>query len=66
MILFQYAVIYIPKKKKDAEEVPAKVLVPVTDVLVENESQAQIIAARAIPEEYLTKLDQVQVVCRPF
>lgn len=66
MQLFQYSILYVPKKtdKKDAEK--AKVLVSVTDVLAEDAQQATILASRAIPEAYLNRLSEVQLAVRPF
>lgn len=66
MKLYQYAIIYTPKKEADKEVKKSLVLKTVTDVLAENDQQAMILAARAIPEDYLDKLDEVQVAVRPF
>lgn len=65
MKLYQYSAIYIPTKTEKKEDKP-EIIVPVTDVLATDDNQANILAARAIPEKYLTKLDRVQVVVRPF
>jgi hypothetical protein len=65
--LFEYAVICQPKADKDGDVVEeGAVLVPVTAQLAKDEAQVNMIAARKIPEEYLDKLDRVQVVVRPF
>ena len=64
MKLYQYAVIYLPKK--DDEKEKAKVIVPVTTAIAPDDATANIIAARSIPESFIGKLDEVSVVVRPF
>lgn len=68
MKLFQYAIIYVPKENDSNKSsgAKAKVLVPITECLAEDQNGATILAARAIPEEYIDRLDEVQVVTRPF
>jgi hypothetical protein len=64
--IYEYAVIYEPDEK--AVELGDKpvLIVDVKRVLAGGESEAQILAARDIPEEYIGKLDQVTVAIRPF
>ncbi len=69
MKLYEYAVVLDEKRDKDddiTEE--ASVVVPVTAVLARDDAQAQLLAARSIPEQYLKngKLDRLTVVVRPF
>ena len=67
--LYEYAVILQEKKDKDGEVTePAEVIVPVTAIAARDEGQAQLLAARAIPEEIAGngKLDRLTVVVRPF
>lgn len=68
--LFEYVVIYQPRVRKDAmgneTQEPAKLLIPVTHVLCKDDKTAGMLAARAIPEEYLDKLDEVEIIVRPF
>jgi len=67
--LYEYAVILNEKRDKDGEETePAKVVVEPTTVLARDEAQAQMLAARAIPEELVNNgaLDRLLVVVRPF
>lgn len=69
MKLYEYAVILDEKLGRDDEIVDeAKVVVDPTAVLARDDAQAQLLAARAIPEEYVTngKLDRLTVVVRPF
>lgn len=68
--IFEYAVIYHPKAKKDKEgnEVSQKseILKDVERVLAASEDQVAILAGRAIPEAYLDKLEDVEIVVRSF
>jgi hypothetical protein len=40
--------------------------VDVTRVLSNNDKEAMMLAARAIPEEYVNRLDRVEIALRPF
>lgn len=67
--LYEYAVLLDEKRDKDGEITDdAAVVVPVTQVLARDDGQAQMLAARAIPEEYVAngKMDRLVVVVRPF
>lgn len=67
--MFEYAVILNEKRDKDGEIVEeADVIVPVKAIVARDEAQAQMLAARAIPEEYVSngKFDRLVVVVRPF
>lgn len=68
--LFEYAVIHHPKAKKDVagneEPVKSKIITDVTRVLAVNDKEVGILAGRSIPEEFLDKLEQVEIVVRPF
>lgn len=65
--LFEYVVILQPEFDKDGQmSEEGRVLVERTDVLTETDAQAGMIAARSIPENYMSKLDRVEVVLRPF
>lgn len=68
--LFEYAVIYHPKVTKDANgnetQGPDKLLVEPKYVLAGTDKEVAIKAARAIDETYLDKLDQVEIIVRPF
>jgi thiamine pyrophosphate-dependent acetolactate synthase large subunit-like protein len=69
MELFEYTVILQEKRDKDNEVVEeAAIIVPITETLARDAGQAQMLAARAIPEEYVNdgKLDRLTVVVRPF
>lgn len=67
MQLFEYAVILDEKRDREGEVTEkAEVAVPVTTALARDAEQAQLLAARAIPEELVDKLDRLTVVVRPF
>jgi len=69
--LFEYAILWHPKEKKDAAGNPMEtkksviVQAPKTEIAVKEEDVA-ILAARAIPNEYVDKLDEIEIVVRPF
>ena len=69
--LFEYAVIYHPKEKKDAAGNPLEtkksiVVTDVTRVLATSDKEVGMLAAKSIPDEYGDKLDDVEIVIRPF
>lgn len=69
MKLYEYAVVLDEKRNKDEEITDdSRIVVPVTPVLARDDAQAQLLAARSIPEEFLKngKLDRLTVVVRPF
>jgi hypothetical protein len=69
MKLYEYAVVMDEKLDRDDEVTEeATVVVPVTAVLARDDAQAQLLAARSIPEEYIStgRLDRLTVVVRPF
>jgi len=69
--LFEYAVIYHPKEKKDAagnvlEPQKSQVITEVKRVLATTQDEVSIIAARSIPKEYEDRLTDLEIVVRPF
>jgi len=65
--LFEYAVLYHPRKKeKDEEEKASKVIVDKVSVLAASEQEVSIMAARDIPTEYLDRLSEIEILVRPF
>lgn len=69
MKLYEYAVVLDEKRDKDDEITDdSRIVVPITAVLARDDAQAQLLAARSIPDEYLHngKLDRLTVVVRPF
>lgn len=63
MQAFNYIIFFNPKE--DTEQ-GAKVLAGPTAILAKDLDRAKILAARAIPEEYVSKLSQVEVIVRNF
>lgn len=70
MKLYQYAVIYNPLPTKEqverGEKAKSVLLIDVTNTLANNDKEAQMIAARAIPDTHIGMLDQIEIACRPF
>lgn len=68
--LYEYAIIYHPKVVKDSAgnetQGPDVLVRPPTFVLAGSDKEVGMRAAREIPDEYLSKLDQVEVCVRPF
>jgi hypothetical protein len=68
--LFERAVLYHPrptKEQKDSGEVPQSVIVMAPDyILASSDQEVSIRTARALPEQYLTKLEDVEILVRPF
>ncbi len=63
MKLFEYAIIHNPPKDSDARP---SMIVEITNVLAADDKQATLLAARQIPETFLDRLDEVELVVRPF
>lgn len=70
MSLFEYAVIFTPVATKDqaerGERPKSSLIVDVTRVLANSADEAGMLAARAIPTEYIDKLQQCDIAIRPF
>lgn len=70
MKLYEYAVLYHPvatKEQQDRGDKPkSELILDVTRVLAKDEKEAMLLVARAIPEKYTDKLDQVEIAIRPF
>lgn len=70
MKLYEYAVLYQPLPTKDqmerGEKPKATMIVPITSVLANNDKEAEMMAARAIPDSHTDKLDQLTIALRPF
>jgi hypothetical protein len=67
--LFEYAVLYHPKRKKDELEAgtyPKSLLIVKPTTVMGQEAEIPMIAARAIPTDYQDKLEDVEIVVRPF
>ena len=64
--LFQYAIIWNPTVDEAKDGKRAKVVVEITSVFAKDDKEVLILASRSIPEEYLTQLNQVDIIVRPF
>ena len=64
--LYQYAAICHPTKEEEKKGEKAKVIVEPTTVLAKNEQVAGMMIVRQIPEEFADKLEQIDIVIRPF
>lgn len=60
--LFQYAVIYNPTTEGETP----KIIVEPTTVIGKSENSVSMKAIREIPEEYMDKFEDIEVVVRPF
>ena len=64
--LFQYAALYYPSKEELKKGKKAKVIIEPTTILAKNAQVASMIVIRELPEEYTEKLENVEIVIRPF
>jgi hypothetical protein len=68
--MFQYAILFTPlpseAQVKAGETPKTEVICDITSLLAKDAAQAAMIAARAVPEQYIDKLDQVEIAVRPF
>jgi len=66
--IYEYAILFHPKSKDNEENNAAKseLLGDVTRVVATSEQEVAILASREIPEQYLGKLEQVEIAIRPF
>ena len=66
MKIFQFAVLLHPTSKEREEGKSSELIVPVTTVVAPDQNGATLQAGRAIPSNYLDKLDRLEVAVRPF
>lgn len=67
--LFEYAILLHPEESKDPKEKDTgktTVIKQPTVILAKDDKQAGMLIAREIPDEYVDKLDQIEVIVRPF
>ena len=59
-----------PTPRKDSsgneELVKSKVVTEVTRILAGSPDEVSILAARSIPDQYLDKINEIEIVVRPF
>jgi hypothetical protein len=67
---YEYIIVFYPIPTKDEVErgvtPKAKLLIGPEGTMASNDREAGLIAARSIPEEYVEKLEQIDVILRPF
>ena len=71
--LFEYVVLYHPKARKakgdeDGERTtdPSEIIVDLKRVIAKDDKTVAIVAAREIPEKFIDRLEQVEIIVRPF
>ena len=68
--LFEYAVLYHPKPTRDqldAGVTPTSVVVQEPKrILATNQTEISILAARELPADYLNRLNEIEILVRPF
>lgn len=68
--LFQYAVLFHPKPTKDqletGERPKSVVVTELTTILAGGPEEVGMLAARSIDPQYVDKLEDVEILVRPF
>lgn len=68
--LFEYAILHHKTPTKEEADKGQRVISTLVagpkTLLATNESEATMVIAREIPEEYLGRLDEIEVKIRPF
>lgn len=68
--LFQYAVLFHPKPTKEQVETGARpksvVVTELQTILAGSPEEVGMLAARSIDQQYVDKLENVEILVRPF
>jgi hypothetical protein len=67
--IFEYAILFHPKPKKVGDDTvtdPSVLITDVKRVVAKGEQEVAMKAAKEIPADYDDKLEQVEIVIRPF
>lgn len=67
--MYEYAVLYHPKRTKEQVDLgtwPKSEILVSPVVVIGTEPEIPMIAARAIPTTHQDKLDDIEIVVRPF
>lgn len=66
--LFQFAVLFHEKveKENNKEEIKSKVIIEPKTILATDDKVALLQIAKQIPDEYQEKLQDVEILLRPF
>ena len=62
--LFEYVIVWLPTEQQEKEGQKAQIVIDLTRLLAKDITTAQTIAARAIPEQYMNQLEQIEVLFR--
>lgn len=66
MKLYEYAVLWHPNKKEEEDGKRTEMLIAPTVTLSQDEKSVGMKAAMSIPPQYQDKLDQIDILIRPF
>ena len=66
MQLYEFAAILDPTEEAAKDGAKAQLILDVQRQLASDASAATLLAARAIPDEYVEHLDRIRVIVRPF
>lgn len=64
--MFDYVVLYHPTEEEAKEGKTTEVILREDSQLVKDVETLQVKIHRAIPEEYIDKFNQIEVIVRPF
>ena len=64
--LFQYAIIWHPDKEQEKKGEKSKIIIPPTTLLAKSEKIAQMMAIKAIHDDFAEQLEQIDIALRPF
>ena len=65
--LYQYAILLHPVSGDSTKRnPPSEIIAEPSTILAASDKEALIKASRAVPEEYLGRLDEVEIAVRPF
>ncbi len=64
--LFEYAILHHPTTKKGEPAARSVIAVEPTRVLAKTRDEAAIHAARAIPATLIDRVDELEILVRPF
>lgn len=66
--LFQFAILYHEKiyHEGNREEIKSKTIVPIGTILAQDDKVAILQIAKQIPDEYSEKLQDIEILLRPF
>lgn len=64
--VFECIAVYQPTDKEREDGKSDEIIVPLMTLLAKDAQSATLAAARAIPEEFADRLDQVLLATRPF